>query len=148
MHWVVVVGKVSKAAVKAPQVAFSTMIKSLQCEWEFVQRVVSDCADSFLPLQHVITTQFFPSLLGGAVTDNEKFLFQLPTSLAGLGIYDPTALQTCNTSKQGTAIVSGAIKGVTNFHHEQHLEALNTARKLRANAKEQDDIISEYHTYL
>ena len=137
MHWVVVVGKVSKAAVKAPQVAFSTMIKSLQCEWEFIQRVVSDCADSFLPLQHVITTQFFPSFLGGAVTDNEMLLFQLPTSLAGPGIYDSTAtaLQAYNTSKQGTATVSGAIKGVTNFHHEQHLEALNTARKLRAKAK-------------
>eukprot|EP00731_Ephydatia_muelleri_P007579 Em0003g1827a len=63
---------------------------------------------------------------------------ELPTSLAGPGIYDSTAtaLQTYNTSKQGTATVSGAIKGVTNFHHEQYLEALNTARKLRAKAKE------------
>ena len=80
-----------------------------------VQRVVPDCVDSFLPLQHAITTQFFPSLLGGAVTDNEKLLFQLPTSLAGPGIYDPTvtALQAYNTFKQGTATVSGAIKGVT-----------------------------------
>ena len=105
-----------------------------------VQRVVPDCVDSFLPLQHAITTQFFPSLLGGAVTDNEKLLLQLPTSPAGPGIYDSTAtaLQIYNTSKQGTATVSGAIKGVTHFHHEQHLEALNTARKLRANAKEQD----------
>ena len=108
-HWVEVVNNVSNAAITVPQVAFSTMIKSLQCELEFVQRVVPDCVETFLPsLQHAITTQFFPSLLGGAVTDNEKLLFQLPTSFAGLGIYDPTAttLQTYSTSKQGTATVS------------------------------------------
>ena len=35
--------------------------------------------------------------------------------------------------------MSEAIKGVIDFHHELHLEALNTtARKLRVKAKEQD----------
>ena len=48
-------------------------------------------AETFVPLQHAITEQFFPSLLGGVVTVEEKRLFQLPTSLsAGLGIYDST----------------------------------------------------------
>ena len=59
-------------------------------------------------------------------------MFQLPTSLAGLGIYNPTetAVQAYQTSiKQGTATVSEAIKG-------EHLESLTTARKMRAKAKE------------
>ena len=58
-------------------------------------------------------------------------MFQLPTSLAGLGIYNPTetAVQAYKTSRQGTATVSEAIKG-------EHLESLTTARKMRAKAKE------------
>ena len=78
-YWTECVTKESKAAVRAPQAAFSTMTKSLQCEWEFVQRVVPDCAETFIPLQHAISDQFFPSLLGGVVTVEEKRLFQLPT---------------------------------------------------------------------
>ena len=52
-----------------------------------------------------VTEQFFPSLLGGVVTVEEQHLFQLPTSLAGLGIYNltETAVQAYKTSKQGTA---------------------------------------------
>ena len=88
-------------------------------------------AETFVPLQHAITEQFFPSPLGGVVTLEEKCLLQLPTSLAGLGIYDPTetAVQAYKTSKQGTATVSEAIKGVIDFQHEQHLESLASARK-------------------
>ena len=124
--------------------AFSTITKSLQCEWEFVQRVVPDCAETFVPLQHAFAEQFFPSLLGVVVTDEEQHLFQLPTSLAGLGIYNPTetAVQAYKTSKQGTATVSEAIKGVIDFHHEQHLESLTTARKMGAKAKEDDYILN------
>ena len=142
-YWTECVTKVSKAAVRAPQAAFSTMTKSLQCEWEFVQRVVPDCAETFIPLQHAISDQFFPSLLGGVVTVEEKRLFQLPTYLAGLGIYDPTetAVHAYKTSRQGTATVSEAIKGVTAFQHEQHLESLTTARKMSTKAKEDDFIL-------
>ena len=95
-------------------------------------------AETFVPLQHAITEQFFPSPLGGVVTVEEQRLFQLPTSLAGLGIYDPTetAVQAYKTSKQGTATVSEAIKGVIDFLHEQHLESLASARKMEAKAKE------------
>ncbi|KAL5479542.1 hypothetical protein EMCRGX_G023072 [Ephydatia muelleri] len=142
-YWTECVTKVSKAAVRAPQAAFSTMTKSLQCEWEFVQRVVPDCAETFIQLQHAISDQFFPSLLGGVVTVEEKRLFQLPTYLAGLGIYDPTetAVHAYKTSRQGTATVSEAIKGVTAFQHEQHLESLTTARKMSTKAKEDDFIL-------
>ena len=53
-------------------------------------------------------SQISSSLLGGVVTVEEKRLFQLPTYLAGLGIYDPTetAVPAYKTSRQGTATVS------------------------------------------
>ena len=50
-------------------------------------------------------------------------------------------MQACKTSKQGTATVSEAIKGVIDFQHEQHLESLTTARKMGAKAKEDDYIL-------
>ena len=84
------VNKLSQTAVKATmQAAFAPLTKSLQCEWGFVQRVVPDCADAFKPLSVKIKKEFFPALLGGDVTEAEEALFALPTSLAGLGIFDP-----------------------------------------------------------
>ena len=70
-------------------------------------------------------------------------MFQLPTYLAGLGIYDPTetAVHAYKTSRQGTATVSEAIKGVIAFQHEQHLESLTTVRKMSTKAKEDDFIL-------
>ena len=67
-------------------------------------------------------------------------MFQLPTYLAGLGMYDPTetAVPAYQTSRQGTATVSEAIEGVIAFQHEQHLETLTTARKMSTKAKEDD----------
>ena len=58
-------------------------------------------------------------------------------------IYDPTetAVHAYKTSRQGTATVSEAIKGVTAFQHEQHLESLTTARKMSTKANEDDFIL-------
>ena len=61
--------KVSKATAKAPLVAFITMIKSLQCEWVFVQTVVLDCAETFLPLQDVTRMRLVRSLVTMALPD-------------------------------------------------------------------------------
>ena len=35
--WVDCVDKLSQAAIKAPQAAFASLTKSLQCEWDFLQ---------------------------------------------------------------------------------------------------------------
>ena len=83
------VDKLSQTAVKAAmQAAFASSTKSLQGEWNF-PRVVPDCADAFKPHSVTIKKEFFPALLGGDVTEAEEALFALPTSLAGLGIFDP-----------------------------------------------------------
>ena len=86
--------KLSQAAVKAPQAAFASLAKSLQCEWDFLQRVVPDCTDAFIPLSKKLKKQFFPAMLGAGITEAEEALFTLPTSVAGLGIYDPTKTAT------------------------------------------------------
>ena len=118
--WVDCVDKLSQAAVKAPQAAFPFLTKSLQCEWDFLQRVVPDCADAFTPLNKKIKKQFFPAMLGAGVTEAEEALFALPTSLAALGIFDPTKTATLayQTSRQGTKALVEAVKGTDVF--DQH----------------------------
>ena len=121
------VDKLSQAAVKATmQAAFASLTKSLQCEWNFLQRVVPDCAAAFKPLSE----QFFSALLGGVVTEAEEALFALPTSLAGLGIFDPTktASLAYQTSRQGTNVLVEAVKGVDVFDPAQHIKTLQAAR--------------------
>ena len=41
-QWIVNVQSLSKMAEKQPQAAFSALTKSLQCEWQFLQRVIPD----------------------------------------------------------------------------------------------------------
>eukprot|EP00731_Ephydatia_muelleri_P003437 Em0001g3437a len=125
-------------AEKAPQAAFASLTKSLQCEWDFLQRVVPDCADAFTPLNKKIKKQFFPAMLGAGVTEAEEALFALPTSLAGLGIFDPTKTATLayQTSRQGNKVLVEAVKVVV-FDPAQHLEALRAARKHHDNIKEE-----------
>ena len=128
------VDKLSQTAVKATmQAAFASLTKSLQCEWNFLQRVVPDCAGAIKPLSE----QFFPALLGGVVTEAEEALFALPTSLAGLGIFDPTktASLAYKTSRQGTNVLVEAVKGVDVFDPAQHIETLWAARKHHVKTK-------------
>ena len=78
-------------------------------------------------------------MLGAGVTEAEKALFALPTSLAGLGILDPTKTATLayQTSRQGTKVLIEAVKGVVVFDPAQHLETLRAARKHHVNIKEE-----------
>ncbi|KAL5477476.1 hypothetical protein EMCRGX_G024280 [Ephydatia muelleri] len=112
---------------------------SLQCEWDFLQRVVPVCADAFTPLNKKIKKQFIPAMLGAGVNEAEEALFALPTSLAGIGIFDPTKTATLayQTSRQGTEVLVEAVKGVVVFDPAQHLETLRAARKHHVNIKEE-----------
>ena len=77
-------------------------------------------------------------MLGAGVTEAEEAFFALPTSLAGLGFFDPTKAATLayQTSRQGTKVLVEAVKGVV-FDPAQHLETLWAARKHRVNIKEE-----------
>ena len=49
-QWVADVWSLTKMAVKQPQATFSSLTKSLQCEWQFLQHVIPDCGGLFAPL--------------------------------------------------------------------------------------------------
>ena len=89
--WVRCVAGLSKAAESQPQAAFAALVKSIQCEWRFLQRVIPNCSILFSPLSDItcIKEKFLPSIFGSTVSDIEFDLFTLPTRLAGLGLGDP-----------------------------------------------------------
>ena len=80
-------------------------------------------------------------MLGAGVTEAEEAFFALPTSLAGLGFFDPTCTKAATlayqTSRQGTKVLVEAVKGVVVFDPAQHLETLWAARKHHVNIKEE-----------
>ena len=120
--WVDCVDKLSQLLSWHPQAAFASLTKSLQCEWDFLQRVVPDFTDAFTPLNKKIKKRFFPAILGAGVTEADEALFALSTSLAGLGIFDTTKTATLayQTSRQGTIVLVEAVKGVDVFNLIQH----------------------------
>ena len=123
--WVDCVVKLSKAATKSPQAAYTALSKSLQCEWSYLQRVMHNCGGAFVPLQDAILKAFYPALFEGDLSDAECKLFSLPTRFAGLGINNPTetASSSYHTSTQGTKVVVEAIKGCGEFSSACHTKS-------------------------
>ena len=116
--WVDCVEKLSKAATKSPQAAYTALSKSLQCEWSYLQRVMFNCGDAFVPLQDAIFKAFYPAWSEGDLSDAECKLF---SRFAGLEInkqhHHPTTLL------PGTKVVVEAIKGCVEFSFACHLDA-------------------------
>ena len=88
-HWIADVKCLSKIAEKQPQGAFAALVKSLQCKWQFVQRVIPNYGNYFAPLDDVLTSTFLPAVFGCEVTPCECLLFFLPARFGGLGVFHP-----------------------------------------------------------
>ena len=63
--------------------------------------------------------------------------FTLPTSLAGLGIFDPTKTATLayQTPRQGTKVLVEAVMFL--IQHAHHIESIRAARKHHIKTKEE-----------
>ena len=82
----------AKVARRFPQTAYAGLSKSLQAEWQYLQRVCPNLSKVFGPVEDAISQVFLPSLLN---TSTEMItplreLTTLPVSSAGLGLPDPT----------------------------------------------------------
>ena len=131
--------KLSEAAISQPQAAFAAVTKSLQCEWGFIQRVISSSSDFFVPIQKSIEEEFLPSLLGGPISSVEASLFSLPVKLGGLGIRDPvkTGDFCFQTSLDGTLVLSEAIKLQGAFDLNKHKAALSNSLLLMKSRRDE-----------
>ena len=73
--WCECIQSLFDVAIGELQASFAALARSLQFEWNHIQRVIPECGTLFAPLQHAINSIFYPSLFGGTVSENEIALF-------------------------------------------------------------------------
>jgi hypothetical protein len=89
--WADSVLELSKVAGRHPQTAYAGLQKSLQQEWQFLQRVTSGLSDEFEVVEKALAENFLPSLFGnGTICDTKRQLACLPVKQAGLALPNPT----------------------------------------------------------
>ena len=130
-QWIAAVQSLSKIADKQPQAAFTALMKSLQCEWQFLQHVVPDCGNLFASLDDVLASTFLPAVLSCEVTPLERMSFSLPVRLGGLDVYHPqcTAEFCFTTSRDATQVIVQALHGSESFEVNCHEETILRTHK-------------------
>jgi hypothetical protein len=130
-HWNGCIEKLTEIAKSQPQAAFSALTKSLQCEWNYYQRVIPDCESFFQPLETALKEKFIPAVFDGEIGDHERKLFSLPARMGGIGVRDPvsTAAIAHATSRNATEILATAIHTQSSFNAVEHTQRLQNVRK-------------------
>jgi len=67
--WVKSVNKISQIAKNDPHSAFVAVSKSLQNEWNFIQRVVGGDSNAFISLKEAICQNFLPEISGFDISE-------------------------------------------------------------------------------
>jgi hypothetical protein len=82
------VAELAVVAKNFPQSAYSSLQKSLQQEWHFVQRVKEGVGEEFTDIEEAISQTFLPALFGNEYDDDDpcRKLACLLVKHAGLAI--------------------------------------------------------------
>ena len=140
--WESCVEKLAVAAALQPQAGYAALSKSLQFEWQFLQRVVPNCGDHFTPLGDRINNSFWPSLFGGGIDSIEKQLFSLPARMGGLGVRNPVdfAKLAFDTSRSCAAHLIDAVKGLSVFDISEHMQVIRNSKQSQSlQCRERDE---------
>ena len=129
--WVSELDCLTMIAGSQPQAAFAAFTKSMQAQWNYLQRVVPGCQDWFGALEEAIWKKFLPAVMLSEVSEAERALFSLPARWAGLGISIPTETGNVSylSSRSSTDVLVKSVKNGCEFVLDSHLECL---RKIRA----------------
>ncbi|CAM9457865.1 unnamed protein product, partial [Heterosigma akashiwo] len=129
--WVEAVEDLAEAAEVYSQDAYVCFIKSLQCEWGYVQRVVEGAAEAMDPLDKAIQDKFLPAVFGREMLSWEKELVKAAVKRGGLGIRCPTetAKDAYQMSVEGTAKMVEAVRQGTDLVEEEHNDQLREVRR-------------------
>jgi hypothetical protein len=150
--WIQYIGKISKVAKYDPQSAFIAVSKSLQNEWNFIQRVINvdDCL--FRSLKESICQSLLPNICGFEVNDLDANMMLRPARFGGIGIRDPvkSAGHAFKTSLQSTLILKDSITSGIPLDlnlHQLHSKAISRQCRLedeRRNTEEVESFIENH----
>jgi hypothetical protein len=120
------------ASEKYSHSAYTGYTKSLQRQWTFLQRVISNINVLFQPLENEIISSFIPALFGASSQescDDLRPLLALPVKLAGLAV--PNPVSTCAGNYQSSTVMSShlllAIQGKIPFSFQAHNDTCKAA---------------------
>ena len=136
-QWVEGVHTLSKVARRYPQTAYAGLSKSLQAEWQYVQRVTPNLDQTFAPLEKAIAEVFLPALLDSTIEEAAHLcsLIALPVRFGGLGIPDPTTTGAAcySASTDATSLLTESLILGTTLCAQEHRK---TAAISRSTTKE------------
>jgi hypothetical protein len=137
-EWEAGINTLTQLAKTQPQNAYAALTKSLQCEWNYLQRVVPDSGTQFESLAELLSHKFINELVSSEGSEDERRLYALPVKQGGLGIPDPAkeAEAANKTSKAATSHLTEAVKGRVSFDIGQHISHMKEAR---STAREEKD---------
>jgi hypothetical protein len=123
--WASAIGELAGTAKLYPQSAYTGLQRSLQQEWQYVQRVVDGIADGFEEVEAAIRTKFLPALFGDDISEPDHFrkLLSLPVKHAGLALPNPTISGPANydASILVCSHLLAAFRGTATFSTADHL---------------------------
>ncbi len=127
--------KLSTISVEQPQAAYAVLVKSFQHEWSFLQRVTPQCSLLFSPIEHTLSTDFLPSLLGHTITSDDRLLFSLPIRMGGLNIINPDVVFL--SSQKAAVTLVEAITMSYSFSISDHISAVSLVKSASYGQKQE-----------
>ena len=70
--WVELISRLAAIATHHPQAAYTALVRSVQCEWQYVQRTIAGCGPRFAPIEQALSERLLPALLGVAHVSPEQ----------------------------------------------------------------------------
>ena len=92
-QWKAELENLAQIATSQPQSAYSILMHSLQYKRSYMMRSVVDMSSILQPIEDAIHHRVIPAVTGKQnISDAERRLFSLPTTMGGLGIGIPVEL--------------------------------------------------------
>ena len=112
LAWAEGVLELSKVVGRYLQAAYAALQKSLQQEWQFLQRVTNGLSNEFKVVEEALAENFLPSLFGtGLKCKTKRQLAYPPVKQAGLALPNPLTMVESNW-KASTLICGHFITGL------------------------------------
>ena len=120
--WMKGVIELASVAKAYPQSAYAALQRSLQQQWQFLQRVQKDTGEKFQSVTDAISDTFLPALFGDTIDKNDPRdcrvdLACLPVKHAGLAL--PNPVKSAESNYQASVLASlhlcAAMRGVEEF---------------------------------
>lgn len=128
-----------------PQTAYAGLQKSLQAEWQYIQRVTEGVGDLFSELEEKIAHKFLPALFGEPPwedNDHRRPLAALPVKHAGLALPNPTTTADDNY-RTSTVVCSHLLQALrpdseVTFSSVDHTATLRSATNAFSKRKKEE----------